>query len=182
MIFGDDEPMSDPLPSSPIAKAVQRKAKVQVKEEEEDDDIMDVAPAVGQEGRTTASVNMKGSRPPPKIKPTSLPSPVSSSPPPTVADTEAATWTNVTSKLAIASSPANDTQTFGKMKPQDAIEEDGSLRFFWLDYTEVNGNLCLFGKVKHKGTGQYQSAFVKVDNILRTVYFLPRQYKYPQWS
>ena len=178
VVFGDDEPMSDPLPSSPTTKAVERKAKVQIKEEEEDDDIMDVAQAVGEEGRTTVSVNMKGSRPPPKIKPTSLPSPVSSSPPPAVADTEAATWNNVTSKLAVASIPANDTQMFGKMKPQEAIEEDGSLRFFWLDYTEVNGNLCLFGKVKHKGTGQYMSAFVKVDNILRTVHFLPRQHKF----
>ena len=178
VVFGHDEPMSDPLPSSPTTKAVERKAKVQIKEEEEDDDIMDVAQAVGEEGRTTVSVNMKGSRPPPKIKPTSLPSPVSSPPPPAVADTEAATWNNVTSKLAVASSPANDTQMFGKMKPQEAIEEDGSLRFFWLDYTEVNGNLCLFGKVKHKGTGQYMSAFVKVDNILRTVHFLPRQHKF----
>jgi DNA polymerase alpha subunit A len=178
MIFGDDEPMSDPLPSSPIAKAVERKARVQVKEEEEDEDVMDVAPAVGDETRSRLNVNMKGSRPPLKTKPTSLPSPASSSPPPAVVDTEAATWNNVTSKLAVASSPANDAQVFGKMKPQDAIEEDGSLRFFWLDYTEVNGNLCLFGKVKHKGTGQYMSAFVKVDNILRTVYFLPRQHKF----
>src|SRR4051812_45057972 len=42
----DDLPMSDPLPSSPVAKAVERKAKVQVKEEEEDEDTMDVAEAV----------------------------------------------------------------------------------------------------------------------------------------
>jgi DNA polymerase alpha subunit A len=177
-VIMDDEPMSDPLPSSPIAKAVERRAKVQIKTEEEDEDLMDVAQAVGEEGRAVASVNMKGSRPPPKIKATSLPSPVSSSPPPAVADTEAATWNHVTSKLAVASSPANDSQMFGKMKPQDAIEEDGSLRMFWLDYTEVNGSLCLFGKVKHKGTGQYLSAFVKVDNILRTVYFLPREKRF----
>ena len=46
--FGDDDaPMSDPLPSSPIAKAVERKAKSNVKEEEEEDDIMDIAQAVG---------------------------------------------------------------------------------------------------------------------------------------
>ena len=64
------------------------------------------------------------------------------------------------------------------MKPQDAVEEDVSLRFFWLDYTDVNGSLCLFGKVKHKTTGQYLSAFVKVDNILRKLYFLPRQHKH----
>jgi hypothetical protein len=33
---------------------------------------------------------------------------------------------------------------------QDVVEDDGSLRIFWLDYTEVNGSLCLFGKVKNK--------------------------------
>ena len=79
MVVGDDDgPMSDPLPSSPIQKAVERKAKVQIKEEEEDEDIMDVAPAVAEEGVKTTNVNMKGSRPPPKVK--QLPSPQSSSP------------------------------------------------------------------------------------------------------
>jgi DNA polymerase alpha subunit A len=178
--FGDDDaPMSDPLPSSPIAKAVERKAKSNVKEEEEDDDIMDIAQAVGNESATGISVNMTGSRPVPKIKQTSYPSPMNSSPPmPAAADVDAASWNNVTNKLNVLSSPSADTHIFGKMKPQDAIESDGSLRMFWLDYTEINGSLCLFGKVKHKTTGQFVSAFVKIDNILRTVYFLPREHKH----
>ncbi|RMZ92711.1 hypothetical protein DV736_g8, partial [Chaetothyriales sp. CBS 134916] len=181
IILGDeDNPMSDPLPSSPIAKVVERKAKAQVKHEAEDDDddLMDVVQAVASETRiANVSVNMKGSRPPPKIK--QLETPVNSSPPPpAAADVDAATWNDVTSKLAIASSPANEARVFGKMDPRDAIEEDGSLRFFWLDYTEVNGSLCLFGKVKHKATGQYRSAFVKVDNIQRKLYFLPRSQKF----
>ena len=49
---------------------------------------------------------------------------------------------------------------------------------FWLDYLEVNGCLCLFGKVKSKSTGQYVSAFVKIDNILRKLYFLPREFRF----
>jgi DNA polymerase alpha subunit A len=172
----DDVPMSDPMPSSPIAKAVERKAKIQIKEEEEDEDIMDVAQAVGQEGAALKSINMKGSKPPPKIK--QLPSPQSSSPPqPASSDVDASTWTNVTNNLAVASSPASGTHVFGKMKPSDAVDEDGSLRFYWLDYTDVNGSLCLFGKVKHNKTGQYLSAFVKVDNIMRKLYFLPRAHK-----
>lgn len=181
MVLADDDDniTSDPMmPSSPIAKAVERKAKVQIKEEEdEDEDIMDVAQAVGHEGMAAKSVNMKGSRPPPKIK--QLPSPQSSSPPqPASSDVDASTWTNVTEKLAVASSPATTTVQFGKMKASDAVEEDGTLRFYWLDYTDINGSLCLFGKVKHKTTGQYQSAFVKVDNILRKLYFLPRTHKF----
>ncbi|RMD39560.1 hypothetical protein DV735_g5568, partial [Chaetothyriales sp. CBS 134920] len=64
-----------------------------------------------------------------------------------------------------------------KMDCRDAIEEDGSLRFFWLDYTEVNDSLYLFGKVKQKSTAQYESAIVKVENILRKLYFLPRDHR-----
>jgi DNA polymerase alpha subunit A len=174
-----DLPMSDPLPSSPIAKAVERKAQLQVKQEEEDEDLLDIAPALGSEGVASTSVNMTGTRPVPKIQKPAYPSPQSSSPPlPAVADVDATAWTAVTSKLNVLSSPASDTRTFGKMQPQDAIEEDGSLRMFWLDYTEVNGSLCLFGKVKSKSTGQYVSAFVKIDNILRKLYFLPREFRF----
>src|ERR1700722_43585 len=72
---GDDYdlPMSDPLPSSPIAKAVERKARVQVKEEEDDDELLDVAPALGNEDVASTSVNMKGSRPVPKVHKTGYP-------------------------------------------------------------------------------------------------------------
>lgn len=175
----DDMPMSDPLPSSPVAKAVARKAQVEVKEEEDDDDLMEVAQAFGDDCTGTRSVNMKASRPKPQIQKATLPSPENSSPTlPLVTDVDASAWNNITTKLNIVSNPVSESRTFGKMKPQDAIEEDGSLRMFWLDYTEVNGSLCLFGKVKNKNTGKYVSAFVKVDNILRNLYFLPRKYKH----
>lgn len=173
----DDNIMSDPLPSSPVVKAVERRSKVNIKDEgEEDDDVMDVAQVVVHEVAQTASVNMTGSRPPPKIKSAQLPTPQNSSPPlQAVNDVDASSWNKITSKLNVQSSPSSETHIFGKMKPQDAVEEDGSLRFFWLDYTEVHGSLCLFGKVKHRSTGRYLSAFVKVDNILRKLFFLPRK-------
>ena len=176
-----DTPFSDPLPSSPVANAVQRKVHTLIKDEEEEEDLMDVAEALGNESAAPASVNMTGSRPAPKLPTPSYPSPQNSSPPlPAVADVDASAWNAVTSKLNVLSSPAPVTHLFGKMPPQDAVETDGSLRIFWLDYTEVNGSLCLFGKVKNKSNGQYVSAFVKVDNILRKLYFLPRDYKYRQ--
>ncbi|EXJ58249.1 DNA polymerase alpha subunit A [Cladophialophora yegresii CBS 114405] len=177
--FDDDNLMSDPLPSSPVVKAIERKTKVQIKEEDEDDDMMDVAQVVGNEAAQAKSVNMTGSRPPPKIKSQQLPTPMNSSPPlPAVQEVDASSWTKITSQLSVQSSPASETHMFGKMKPQDAVEEDGTLRMFWLDYTEVNGSLCLFGKVKDRNTGQFRSAFVKVDNILRKVFFLPRKCRY----
>lgn len=170
--------MSDPLPSSPTVKAIARKSQVHVKEED-DDDLMEVAQAFGDECAATANVNMQASRPRPKIQNDVLPSPENSSPTlPPVTDLDASTWNNITAKLNVVSTPASDSRTFGKMRPQDAVEDDESLNFFWLDYTEVNGSLCLFGKVKDKTTGKFVSAFVKVDNILRNLYFLPRKYKH----
>ncbi|KAF2761319.1 DNA polymeras-like protein alpha catalytic subunit [Pseudovirgaria hyperparasitica] len=177
-IENDDAPMSDQvLPSSPVVKAVERKSQA-IKVEEEDDDLMEVAPALGHSGPQSAKVNIVGSRPVPKlIKKPTLPTPGSSSPvhAPPADMLDAADLNNVTSKLNIMSSPARESVHVGKLDPQHALEEDGSLRMFWLDYTEVNGSLCLFGKVKDKSTDTFVSCFIKVDNILRKLYFLPRE-------
>ncbi|KAI9934693.1 hypothetical protein ASPWEDRAFT_175419 [Aspergillus wentii DTO 134E9] len=176
----DDFPMSDPMPSSPISKAVERKASAPVKAEESDDDdndLMEIAEATGNDESKTTSVNMTGSRPPPKIKKESHPVPFASSPAKPGPEVNAS-WNNVRNKLNVMSSPAQETRTFGKLRPQDAVEEDGSLRFFWLDFTEINGSLCLFGKVRNKQNGSYVSAFVKIDNILRKLYFLPREFRH----
>jgi len=185
--YGDDDFMNgmdegdmmanDPLPSSPVTKAVERKFNAIVKAEEEDEeDIMEVAQA---DGIATASVNMSGSRPVPKTKKAeAYPSPASSSPVrPQAHDIDASAWNNVTDRLNVMnSSQLTETPSLGKLDHLDAIEEDGSLRMFWTDYTEVNGSLCLFGKVKNKRTGSFVSCFVRVDNILRKLFFLPREY------
>ncbi|KAF4213684.1 hypothetical protein CNMCM8980_009275 [Aspergillus fumigatiaffinis] len=176
-----DVAMSDPMPSSPISKVVERKSNVNVKKEEsdeEDNDLMEIAPATGQSEAKMTSVNMAGSRPPPKIKKENYTTPANSSPAKAPVDVLNASWNDVRSKLNVLSSPATESRTFGKLRAQDVIEEDGSLRMFWLDYTEVNGSLCLFGKVKNKHTGSHVSAFVKIDNILRKLFFLPREYRY----
>ncbi|CZT07648.1 probable DNA polymerase alpha catalytic subunit A [Rhynchosporium graminicola] len=174
----DDMALDEPMPSSPIAKAVQRKSNSNIKaEEDEEEDMMEVALA---DGIATARINISGTRPPPKIKKAEpYPSPASSSPtraPPNRVDASA--WNNVTDRLNVVnSSQTSDTGSFGKLDYADAIEEDGSLRMFWTDYTEVNGSLCLFGKVQNKKSGAYVSCFLKVDNVLRKLFFLPRQYR-----
>ncbi|KAK0099991.1 DNA-directed DNA polymerase alpha catalytic subunit pol1 [Cadophora gregata] len=178
MPMDDDMAMDEPLPSSPVAKAVERKSNIAVKvEDDEEEDMMEVAQA---DGIVTARINISGTRPPPKIKKTEMyPTPASSSPtraPPQHIDASA--WNNVTDRLNVVnSSQVSDTGSFGKLDYADAIEEDGSLRMFWTDYTEVNGSLCLFGKVQNKKHGSYVSCFLKVDNILRKLFFLPRQYR-----
>ena len=172
----DSFPTSDPIPSSPTAHAANRKGNATVKVEEEDEDMMEVAQAVGDHKVKSESINISGSRPVPKSlkKEEAYPSPASSSPTrPPVTDIDASAWNEVTSKLNVVSSQEK-TVNFGKLKIEDAVEGDGSLRMFWTDYTEVNGSLCLFGKVKDRRSGAYVSAFVKVDNILRKLFFLPR--------
>ena len=176
----EDTIMSDPLPSSPVTKAVERRSRAsnQVENEDDDEDEMEVSRAVDNHAVKGVAVNMSGSRPPLKVlkNAASYPTPESSSPTRAAGDTvDATTWNKVTEKLNVLSSP--DTVSYGKIKITDALEDDGSLRMFWTDYTEVNGSLCLFGKVKVKNSGKFVSAFVKVDNILRKLFFLPRSYR-----
>ena len=112
---------------------------------------MEVAQATGDHEAKAASVNMAGSRPPPKLKKEILPTPASSSPMKAAPDVVDASWNDVRSKLNVLNSPASETRTApGKLRAQDVVEADGSVRMFWLDFTEVNGSLCLFGKVKNK--------------------------------
>ena len=176
----DEAPTSDQhLPSSPTTKAVERKGQVPVKQEEEDEDeLMEVAPAVGHTGVTSTSINISGSRPAPKVKKEAYPSPESSSPTRSPAEAiDASAWNDVTNKLNVLNGSPSVEPALGKLKPEHAVEEDGTLRMFWLDYTEVNGSLCLFGKVKDKSSGNHVSCFVKVDKILRKLFFLPREHR-----
>ncbi|KAI1500471.1 DNA polymerase [Biscogniauxia marginata] len=173
-----DVAMSDPTlaPSSPTTKVAARKAQVKPEPvEEEDEEMMEVSHAGAI---TSASVNLSASRPIKKLaKPAPYPSPAGSSPskaPDT--DIDSSSWNELTDKLHIASSPPATTWTVGKIDYTNVVEDDGSINMFWTDYTEANGSLCLFGKVLNKNTGAYASCFVKVDNILRKLYFLPRQY------
>ncbi|KAM0520592.1 hypothetical protein ACHAPE_002987 [Trichoderma viride] len=166
-----DMPMSDPAPSSPAAKVAQRKALIKREpQSDDDDDMMEVAHAGAVK---VASVNMAGSRPVKKIIKEEPPqsSPVKA--PDTSVDPTS--WNELTEKLNVVSSSETESRGIGKIDHNDAIEADGSLNFFWTDYTEINGSLCLFGKVLNKKTRSYVSCFVKVDNILRKLYFLPRQ-------
>lgn len=170
--------MSDtaPAPSSPTTRLQARKPLSKTKPaEDEDEEMLEV----GHAGAVNAaSVNLSASRPIKKLaKPEPYPSPASSSPTKALeAAVDSSSWNNITNRLNVVSSPTS-SPSIGKIDYKDAIEEDGSLNMFWTDYTEVNGSLCLFGKVLDKKTNTYVSCFVKIDNILRKLYFLPRQYR-----
>ncbi|KAK4226078.1 putative DNA polymerase alpha catalytic subunit [Podospora fimiseda] len=182
----DDEPavaqdamMSDPiLPSSPAAKVAERRTQPKTKpeEEDEDDDMMEVAHAGAVK---VTSVNISASRQIKKIakpEPAPVPAPADSSPVkgPDVA-LDSAAWNDINKKLNVVGSSQSESKGIGKIDYADALEEDGSLNMFWTDYTEISGNLCLFGKVLNKKTKHYVSCFVKVNEIQRNLFFLPRR-------
>lgn len=80
----------------------------------------------------------------------------------------AASSSNQTSELDTVSAPVGST------KPENVMEKDGSLRFFWLDHLEQDGIVHLVGKVLDKQTGKYVSACVSVTGIERCLYVKPR--------
>lgn len=75
---------------------------------------------------------------------------------------------NQTSELDTVNAPVGST------KPENVLEEDGSLRFFWLDHLEQDGVVHLVGKVLDKQTGKYVSTCVSVTGIERCLYLKPR--------
>jgi DNA polymerase alpha subunit A len=56
-----------------------------------------------------------------------------------------------------------------------ALEDDGTLRMFWLDYLELDGKVYLVGKILDKAINAYVSACVTVENIERNLFVLPRE-------
>jgi DNA polymerase alpha subunit A len=55
-----------------------------------------------------------------------------------------------------------------------ALEADGSLRFFWMDYLEHNDNIFFVGKLKDKNSGAWVSCCVTVEGLQRNLFILPR--------
>jgi len=58
-----------------------------------------------------------------------------------------------------------------------ALEDDGSFRFFWLDYLEHEGVLYFVGKMLDKNTNSYVSCCVTVANLQRNLFILPRPFQ-----
>ncbi|PWW75473.1 hypothetical protein C7212DRAFT_296240 [Tuber magnatum] len=173
--FDEDVDMGDApvAPSSPIADAVKRKHwKEDDEDEDEGEDDLAVAQIQGSRSIKIEAVNIVASRPAPKggsVKQGAI------APNKPVATIDPTAWALFAGGDNVTSSPALDGSDLGKLGPGDVVGKDGSIEIFWLDYTEVRGSLCLFGKVQDKKSGKYVSAFLKIDKILRNLYFLPRE-------
>lgn len=90
-------------------------------------------------------------------------------------------WLSVYDSLAVAGDESFGTiKTAGaaaqpKTSDVSALEDDGSFRFFWLDYLEHEGVLFFFGKTFDKTSKTYVSCCVTVNNLQRNLFVLPRE-------
>ncbi|KAK9474042.1 putative DNA polymerase alpha catalytic subunit [Dipodascopsis tothii] len=74
----------------------------------------------------------------------------------------------------LMSSPSA-SMSLRKISGAEVAGPDGSIRMFWTDFCEVNGNIVLFGKAKLRGTSNYVSCMVQVQGVCRKLFFLPRK-------
>lgn len=182
--YGLDDSMDDlhnvmpttiDLPSSPTDRASHPKPRRLMEEQEdEDEDVFAVRKPLAFNGPVQSDVNLSARKPQvlnTRESQNSSPGPVL----PSSDAIDASSWLEVKKTLNVAEAPIRTSA--GKIDASNAVEPDGSILFYWTDYIELNGILGLFGKIKNKQTGQYLSAYCRVDGIMRNLYFLPRDSK-----
>ncbi|KEP54793.1 DNA polymerase II [Rhizoctonia solani 123E] len=108
-------------------------------------------------------------------------------PKPELVDTKPPAWLDLHASLN--ASAVTEPETLGSDKPGTivsndvkALEEDGSLRIFWLDYLELDSRLYLVGKVIDKAQStakvtKWASCCVAVEGIERNLFVLPRKFR-----
>ena len=91
-------------------------------------------------------------------------------------------WLSVYDSLTVATDksfgPAASTSAATRTPAPSntsVLEEDGSLRFYWLDYLEHEGKLYFIGKTQDKKTKTWVSICVTVENLERNLFVLPRE-------
>lgn len=89
-------------------------------------------------------------------------------------------WLSVYDSLSVATDDSLGPSSGGARASANSadlsiLEEDGSLRFFWLDYLEHEGRLYFVGKTLDKASKSWVSCCVTVENLQRNVFVLPRE-------
>lgn len=87
-------------------------------------------------------------------------------------------WLSLYDALAVADPDSLGpltTSSSSTSSTVSALEPDGSLRFFWLDYLEHEGKLYFVGKLKDKVSGAWVSCCVTIEGTQRNLFVLPRE-------
>lgn len=81
---------------------------------------------------------------------------------------------------SVAPSSDNDVpDSAEKLNKNVVIDEQDSqnkFKMFWMDYTEVDNSLILFGKIL-TNDGKFVSGMVQIKGFDREIFFLPREYR-----
>lgn len=92
-------------------------------------------------------------------------------------------WLSVYDSLNVESQDSLGPITSSKLSNSadiTSLEADGSLRFFWIDYLELEGKIYFIGKLKDKKSGAWISCCVTVENMQRNLFCLPRERRFEQ--
>ncbi|EJD07472.1 uncharacterized protein FOMMEDRAFT_137775 [Fomitiporia mediterranea MF3/22] len=95
---------------------------------------------------------------------------------------ETPSWVNVHASLKVEKNddslgPLGGRSANVRSSNVAALEDDGSLRFFWIDYLEQDGNVHFIGKLKDKKTKLWVSCCLTVENLERNLFVLSRPKK-----
>ena len=97
----------------------------------------------------------------------------------------AAHWSAVQESL-IPQSKGSDLEevkaSSGTVKIDNVLEQDGSLRMFWLDHHDQDGVVHLVGKILDRQSGKYVSACATVNGIQRNLFVKPRAKRFCEHS
>lgn len=110
--------------------------------------------------------------------------PLKPEPKPEPADIKPPSWLSLHASLNASS--VKEPETLGSDKPGttssnvEALESDGSLKMYWLDYLELESRLYLVGKVLDKSRSteevkKWASCCVAIEGIERNLFVLPRK-------
>lgn len=94
-------------------------------------------------------------------------------------------WLSLYNSLSVAEpdtlgSLSSTSSAYTNSSQVSALEPDGSLRFYWLDYLEHEGKLYFVGKLKDKVSNAWMSCCVTVEEIQRNLFVLPREKRVEQ--
>ncbi|KAF9219738.1 hypothetical protein BS17DRAFT_760418 [Gyrodon lividus] len=165
---------------SMVSPAIERMGKLDVQSGSEDtfDASMDFEDINMNDFTDIEDIDMKP-KPPIKKGPTAVnldPKPtIIGSGPSKKEDLSAPSWLSVYDSLAVASEDTlGSGPAFSSKTSINALEDNGTLHMFWLDYLEHGGKLYLIGKVKDKTSNTWVSACLAIQGIQRNLFVLPR--------
>lgn len=85
-------------------------------------------------------------------------------------------WSTIQENLVpqAKTSELDEAKPLGIIKAENVLDEEGTLKMFWLDHMEADGVVHLVGKVLDKASGRYVSACLSINGIKRNLFVKPR--------